>query len=89
VERAISKSKLLFSFLMVESNISEEVKLLYPLAQSLLKEFKDVFPNDLPSGLPPLRGIEHQINLLLGTPLPNKTAYRCNPSVSKELQRQV
>ena len=39
VERAISKSKPLFSSLMVESNTSEVVKPLYPLAQSLLREF--------------------------------------------------
>jgi len=59
VERAISKSKPLFALLMVESNVSEEVKPLHPLAQSLLREFEDVFPNDLPPGLPPIRGIEH------------------------------
>jgi len=56
VERAISKSKPLFFLLMVESNTSEIVK---PLAQSLLKEFKDVFPNNLSSRLPPLREIKH------------------------------
>ena len=27
--------------------------------QVLLQEFEDVFPDDLPSGLPPIRGIEH------------------------------
>ena len=56
VERAISKSKPLFFLLMVESNTSEIVK---PLAQSLLKEFKDVFPNNLSSRLHPLREIKH------------------------------
>lgn len=29
----------------------------------LLFEYKDVFPGDLPLGLPPIRGIEHQIDL--------------------------
>jgi len=85
VERVISKSKPLFTLLMVESNTSEVVKSLHPLAQSLLREFEDVFPNDLPSGLPPFRGIEHQIDLIPGAPLPNKLAYRCNANESKAM----
>ena len=55
----------------------------------LLQEFADVFPEDLPPGLPPIRGIEHQIDLIPGAPLPNKASYRCNPEETKELQRQV
>uniref|UniRef100_A0A2N9FW13 Reverse transcriptase domain-containing protein n=1 Tax=Fagus sylvatica TaxID=28930 RepID=A0A2N9FW13_FAGSY len=30
------------------------------------KEYEDVFPNDVPSGLPPIRGIEHQIDFVPG-----------------------
>ncbi|XP_048229069.1 uncharacterized protein LOC125369842 [Ricinus communis] len=52
----------------------------------LLEEYKDVFPDDIPKGLPPLRGIEHAIDLILGASLPNKAAYKCNPEESKELQ---
>ncbi|XP_074303375.1 uncharacterized protein LOC141637858 [Silene latifolia] len=57
--------------------------------QGLLEEFRDVFPDELPIGLPPLRGIEHQLDLIPGAALPNKPAYRCNPEEAKELQRQV
>jgi hypothetical protein len=56
---------------------------------NLLQEFKDVFPTELPPGLPPLRGIEHQIDLIPGTSLPNRAAYRTNPEETKEIQRQV
>ncbi|XP_059315836.1 uncharacterized protein LOC132066558 [Lycium ferocissimum] len=56
---------------------------------SLLHEFDDVFPTELPKGLPPLRGIEHQIDFVLGFQLPNKSAYRANLDDTKELQRQV
>jgi len=63
---------------MIESNLSKEVKLKHPLAQSLLKEFEDMFPNDLPLRLLALKGIE------LGIPFPSKPAYGCNPSESKE-----
>ena len=74
---------------MAESNTSEEVKPLHPLSQSLLREFEDVFPNDLPPGLPLIRVIEQQIDLLLGAPLPNKPAHWCNPNDIKEIQIQV
>ena len=33
------------------------------VAVSLMQEFDDVFPEDIPNGLPPLRGIEHQIEI--------------------------
>ncbi|XP_027912354.1 uncharacterized protein LOC114171680 [Vigna unguiculata] len=55
---------------------------------SILQEFKDVFPSDLPSGLPPLRGIEHQVDLIPGATIPNRPAYRSNPEETKEIQRQ-
>ena len=54
-----------------------------------LEEFKDVTLDELPSGLPPVRGIEHQIDLMPGTSLPNRAAYRASPEETKELQRQV
>ena len=56
---------------------------------SLLKEFGDVFPNEIPSGLPPIRGIEHQIDFVPGAAIPNRPAYRSNPEETKELQKQV
>ncbi len=60
-----------------------------PQLAELLKEFEEVFPEELPKGLPSLRGIEHQIDLIPGAPIPNKPAYRCNPLETKELQRQI
>jgi hypothetical protein len=56
---------------------------------NLLQEFKNVFPAEIPPGLPPLRGIEHQINLIPGASLPNRALYRTNPEETKEIQRQV
>ena len=55
----------------------------------IIEEYKDVFPEDLPIGLLPLRGIEHQIDLIPGVVLPNKPAYRTNPKEAEELQKQV
>ncbi|KAK1653102.1 hypothetical protein QYE76_070907 [Lolium multiflorum] len=54
-----------------------------------MKAFGDVFPEEVPAGLPPLRGIEHQIDLILGASLPNRAPYRTNPEETKEIQKQV
>ncbi|KAI4310483.1 hypothetical protein MLD38_035459 [Melastoma candidum] len=61
----------------------------HPLAVSILEDFKDVFPEELPVELLPMRSIQHQIDLVPGVSLPNRSAYRCNPKEAKELQRQV
>jgi hypothetical protein len=53
---------------------------------NLLQEFNDVFSAEIPPGLPPLRGIEHQIDLIPGASLPNRAAYRTNPEEMKEIQ---
>src|SRR5688572_27631436 len=42
-----------------------------PAVANILQEYADVFPKDLPPGLPPHRGIEHQIDLIPGAQLPN------------------
>ena len=44
-----------------------------------------MFPNDMPSGLLPVRGIEHQIDFVPGATIPNRPAYRSNLEETKEL----
>ncbi|XP_022566331.1 uncharacterized protein LOC111210311 [Brassica napus] len=53
------------------------------------QDFSDVFPEENPKGLPPIRGIEHQIDLVPGASLPNRPAYRTNPVETKELLKQI
>ena len=50
---------------------------------------KIFFPEETPARLPPLCGIEHQIDLIPGAALPNHPAYHTNPKETKEIQRQV
>jgi len=35
-----------------------------PAVTKLLKEYANIFPKEVPPGLPPIRGIEHQIDLI-------------------------
>jgi hypothetical protein len=44
------------------------------------------FPAKIPPGLPPLRGIKHQIDLIPGASLPNRVMYRTNLEETKEIQ---
>lgn len=60
-----------------------------PAVANLLQEYVDVFPKEVPPGLPPTRGIEHQIDLIPGASLLNHAPYRTNPEETKEIQRQV
>ena len=48
-----------------------------------------MFPDEMPSGLPPIKGIEHQIDFIPGVAIPNRPTYRSNSEEIKELQRQV
>lgn len=54
-----------------------------------MEEFEDIFLTDLLPGLPPIRGIEHWIDLIHGASLPDKAANQGNPKETMELQRQV
>ncbi|RDX73694.1 hypothetical protein CR513_46661, partial [Mucuna pruriens] len=51
---------------------------------SLLQDVQDVFPDEVPSGLPFIRGIEHHIDLILGAALVNKPTYRNKPTSWEE-----
>jgi len=53
-----------------------KLKSLPPKVENILKELEDIFPKEGPIGLPPFRGIEHQIDLLSGASLPNRPAYK-------------
>ncbi|GJY53765.1 reverse transcriptase domain-containing protein [Tanacetum coccineum] len=54
----------------------------------VVKEFPDVFPKDLP-GLPPVRQVEFQIDLIPGATLVARTPYRLAPSEMQELSNQL
>jgi hypothetical protein len=54
----------------------------------VIREFLDVFPDDLP-GMPPKRAIEFNIELQLDTALIPKALYKMSPVALKELKIQL
>jgi hypothetical protein len=61
----------------------------HPEVRQLLTEFDDVFPDDLPPGLPPQREIDHKIELEAGSTPPTKAPYRMSPLELNELKKQL
>ena len=52
-------------------------------------EFSDVFPKDLPRGLPPARDIDHRIELIPGAEPPHRAPYRMSSQGLDELKKQL
>ncbi|XP_050875736.1 uncharacterized protein LOC127079398 [Lathyrus oleraceus] len=93
-EEEIPSGDLLMVRRMLESQIKEEdtsqrENLFHTRCFVQGKGFKELFPEEVPSGLPPIRGIEHHIDLNPRASLPNRPAYRSNPQQTQEIQRQV
>ena len=57
--------------------------------QPILTEFSDIFPKELPAGLPPQRQLDHRIELVPGAEPPHRAPYRMSPKGLDELKKQL
>ena len=86
--KELSEPNAMFFVLLYKDNFlsTNDLPSILPSAVfDVLQKFEDVFPEEVPPGLPPKRGIEHQIDLVPGAPLPNRAPYRTNPEETKEI----
>ncbi|GKE35559.1 putative reverse transcriptase domain-containing protein, partial [Tanacetum coccineum] len=83
-ERYISRGCQVFMIQVMEKKSDEKRLEDIPV----VKEFPDVFPEDLP-GLPPVRQVEFQIDLIPGAAPVARTPYRLAPSEMQELSNQL
>ncbi|RDX64342.1 hypothetical protein CR513_57111, partial [Mucuna pruriens] len=67
-----------------ESNLEKK-----KVKEFLYKNVQDVFSDEVFSGLPLIRRIEHHIDFIPMATLLNKLAYRSNLNETKEIQKQV
>ncbi|GKE27305.1 putative reverse transcriptase domain-containing protein [Tanacetum coccineum] len=78
-ERAVGKNKILMNVKVDEPKIDDI---------PIVREYVDVFPEDLP-GLPPLRQVEFRIDLVAGATPVARSPYRLAPSEMQELSSQL
>jgi hypothetical protein len=57
--------------------------------QELLDNFDDIVVDELPNSLPPIKSINHHIDLIPGASMPNKATYRLTPRENEEVKNQV
>ena len=73
-----------FYALIVQRGEREDIPIPIEMAK-VLEEYVDVIPNEFLDGLPPKRDIQHPIDIIPRTLLPNQEAYRMSPPQHAEL----
>lgn len=85
----IKREGVVYALIPYENNTNDKNGEAPAEARKLLDEFASLMPEDLPPGLQPMRDIQHQIDLVPGSSLPNRPAYRLSAKEAEELQHQV
>ena len=67
----------------------EKPKDIPPQFTSILDKYQDVFPSDLPKGLPPQRHLRLTIPLVEGAKPTFRPLYRLSPKEHEEVRKQV
>src|SRR4051812_44488293 len=74
VNKAVKQGEVAFLLLIKDEKHAKELLTNDDKIQDLLKEYHDIFPDELP-GLPPYRSVDHAIELVDGAEPPHRSIY--------------
>jgi hypothetical protein len=57
--------------LVVSREVKQEDGIIPTEFSTMLEEFQDIMPDEVPNQLPPIREVQHAIDLIPGSTLPN------------------
>ena len=72
-----------------QDSLEKKMEKWHPDVQACLEKYRAVFPDQLPSGLPPSRAVDHKISLEEGSYPPHHRIYRLFPAEDRELVEQL
>ncbi|XP_062162029.1 uncharacterized protein LOC133869072 [Alnus glutinosa] len=84
----IEEEGIVYTFMTCEMGSRIDDDVLVELRE-VLAEFADLMPREPPLGLPPMRDIQHHIDFVPGSILPNRPVYCLSLKESEELYHQI
>ena len=89
VERNVNKEFNVSKVFSLNSSSSPAITEVDRTRIKLIDKYRDVFPDELPPGLPPQREIDHKIELIPGSSPPSRPTYRMSATELVELKKQL
>ena len=90
VNKMTGPKKDIISVAQRESEVISQVPAIYRgKLKKIIHEYRDIFPEQLPKGIPPPRVVEHAINVEPGSKPSYRPPYRLGPAEQDELEEQI